>query len=69
MEYFRKPDLTAAEAVSSTAEPNAQIPTLEEVELRYIRRVLELNGGNKLRAAAQLGITRQTLGKRLGEHE
>jgi DNA-binding NtrC family response regulator len=51
------------------AEPNAHIPTLEEVELRYMRRILELNGGNKLRAAAQLGITRQTLAKRLGEKE
>jgi two-component system response regulator AtoC len=47
----------------------ARIPTLEEVELRYMRAVLELTGGNKLRAAERLGITRQTLAKRLGEAE
>ena len=61
---------TAVDPLPTNAgEPNAHIPTLEEVELRYMRRILELNGGNKLRAAAQLGITRQTLAKRLGEKE
>jgi DNA-binding NtrC family response regulator len=51
------------------ASTDAGIPTLEEVELRYMRRVLDLTGGNKLRAATHLGITRQTLAKRLGESE
>ena len=41
--------------------------TLEEIELRYMRAVLELTGGNKVRAAEHLGITRQTLAKRLGD--
>jgi DNA-binding NtrC family response regulator len=50
-------------------EPQAKIPTLEEVERRYMRAVLELMGGNKVRAAERLGITRQTLAKRLGEAE
>jgi two-component system response regulator AtoC len=50
-------------------EARVQIPTLEDVELRYMRAVLELMGGNKLRAAEKLGITRQTLAKRLGESE
>ncbi|MEO6953868.1 MAG: sigma-54 dependent transcriptional regulator [Polyangia bacterium] len=45
------------------------LPTLDELDLRYMRRVLELHGGNKVRAAAVLGITRQTLAKRLGESE
>jgi len=44
----------------------AAIPTLEEVELAHIRRVLELCGGNRTAAAQHLGITRQTLTKRLG---
>jgi len=44
----------------------AAIPTLEEVELAHIRRVLELCGGNRTVAAQHLGITRQTLTKRLG---
>jgi DNA-binding NtrC family response regulator len=51
----------------SLAVPEAGIPTLEEVERRYMRAVLDLTGGNKVRAAERLGITRQTLAKRLGE--
>jgi DNA-binding NtrC family response regulator len=43
------------------------IPTLEQIELRYIRAVYALSGANKVRAAERLGITRQTLSKRLGE--
>lgn len=42
------------------------IPTLAEIELRYIRRVLDLCGGNRTLAAEHLGITRQTLAKRVG---
>ncbi|MCA1663976.1 MAG: hypothetical protein LC659_06880 [Myxococcales bacterium] len=45
------------------------IAPLEEIERRYMRAVLELTGGNKLRAAEHLGITRQTLAKRLGDPE
>jgi DNA-binding NtrC family response regulator len=71
------PNHLPAEIVSSGLDPlpasidlpGAQVPTLEEVELRYMRRVLELTGGNKVRAAALLGITRQTLGKRIGDAE
>jgi len=51
------------------AEAPARLPTLDEVELRYMREVLKLAGGNKVRAAEHLGITRQTLAKRLGESE
>ena len=47
----------------------ARVPTLEEIEVRYMRAVLQLTGGNKVRAAEHLGITRQTLAKRLGESE
>ena len=45
----------------------ARVPTLEEIEVRYMRAVLQLTGGNKVRAAEHLGITRQTLAKRLGD--
>jgi DNA-binding NtrC family response regulator len=45
------------------------IAPLEEIERRYMRAVLELTGGNKVRAAEHLGITRQTLAKRLGDPE
>jgi two-component system response regulator AtoC len=51
------------------AEPPARLPTLDEIELRYMREVLKLTGGNKVRAAEHLGITRQTLAKRLGESD
>jgi DNA-binding NtrC family response regulator len=47
----------------------AAIPTLEEVELGHIRRVLELCGGNRTLAAQYLAITRQTLARRLGGGE
>lgn len=43
------------------------IPTLAEVELAHIRRVLEQCGGNRTVAAQALGITRQTLVKKLGD--
>jgi DNA-binding NtrC family response regulator len=52
-----------------TLEPGVRIPTLDEIVLRYMRNVLDLTGGNKVRAAEHLGITRQTLAKRLGESE
>ena len=43
--------------------------TLEEMELRYIRQVYAQCGGNKVRTAERLGITRQTLSRRLDEGE
>jgi DNA-binding NtrC family response regulator len=72
-----QPEHLPAELVTGAIDPvepalretQAKIPTLEEVELRYMRAVLELMGGNKVRAAERLGITRQTLAKRLGEAE
>jgi two-component system, NtrC family, response regulator AtoC len=47
----------------------AAIPTLEEIELAHIRRVLEICQGNRTLAAQHLGITRQTLGKKIGVSE
>lgn len=41
------------------------LPTLRELEDRYIRHVLEHAGGNKRRAAALLGVSRRTLYRRL----
>ena len=52
---------------SALADRAKGIAPLEEVERRYMRAVLELTGGNKVRAAEHLGITRQTLAKRLGD--
>ena len=70
------PELVAAalSAPVSTAGRAAQdgaaaIPTLEEIELAHIRRVLGICQGNRTLAAQHLGITRQTLGKRIGAAE
>jgi DNA-binding NtrC family response regulator len=36
-------------------------PTLDELSIRYLQRVLERTGGNKTRAADILGIDRRTV--------
>ncbi|HVT09264.1 MAG TPA: sigma-54 dependent transcriptional regulator [Polyangia bacterium] len=53
-------------AAAAGSSASAAIPTLEEVELGHIRRVLEICGGNRTLAAQHLGITRQTLAKKVG---
>jgi two-component system response regulator HydG len=45
------------------------LPTLAEVEDRYLRRVLEAVGDNKTLAAKVLGIDRKTLYRKLGRGE
>jgi transcriptional regulator with PAS, ATPase and Fis domain len=47
-------------------EAGGAIPTLEQIELAHIRRVLEICRGNRTLAAQHLGITRQTLAKKVG---
>jgi len=42
-----------------------EMPTLEEVERRYVLRVLRAVGGNKTQAAHILGLDRRTLYRRL----
>lgn len=44
-------------------------PRLEDVEKRYIQKVLEATGGNKRRTADILGIARKTLYRRLEEDD
>jgi DNA-binding NtrC family response regulator len=61
--------LAAPAVASSTSAAGSAIPTLEEVELAHIRRVLEICGGNRTLAAQHLGITRQTLAKKVGSAE
>ena len=51
----------------------AAVLTIDELERRYIQRVLALVGGNKSRAASLLGLDRRTLYRRIerygGDHE
>jgi Nif-specific regulatory protein len=52
-------------AATTQAVDETKVPTLAEVELLHIRRVLELCHGNRTLAAQHLGITRQTLAKKV----
>jgi DNA-binding NtrC family response regulator len=54
--------------VVSVEDPD-ELLTLDELERRYIRRVLELVGGNKSQAARVLGLDRRTLYRRLEKYE
>nr|WP_276322371.1 sigma-54 dependent transcriptional regulator [Halomonas neptunia] len=51
------------------APPPIRWPSLEEVEKRYINKVLEATGGNKRRTAEVLGIARRTLYRRLEDND
>lgn len=46
-----------------------ELVSLEEVEKRYILKVLQAAGGNKSLAAQTLGVSRRTLYRKLGEYE
>ena len=61
------PEVGKAVAVAPAPGLSDQEPTLPlvEVERRYIVRVLESTGGNKLKAAQILGIDRSTLHRKL----
>jgi transcriptional regulator of acetoin/glycerol metabolism len=47
--------------VRSVPSPSARVLTLDAVIREHIRLVLDLNHGNKLKSARQLGISRSTL--------
>ena len=51
--------------VLSSAEGEDDVVSLEEVERRYIARVMEIVGGNKVQATKLLGIDRSTLYRKL----
>jgi DNA-binding NtrC family response regulator len=50
-----------ASAVQAVQQPFADLPTLDDLESRYLQHVLEATQGNRSRAAEILGIDRRTL--------
>jgi two-component system response regulator HydG len=61
-------DYRVGHIISASADP-ADLVTMEEIERRYIRRVLELVGGNKSHAARVLGFDRKTLYRRMERYQ
>jgi len=49
--------------------PNGQLPSLREVEMTHIKRVLRAVAGNKTQAAKVLGLDRRTLYRKLERYE
>jgi len=52
---------TVRQAASAVGEEEDGLVTLEELEKRYLQKVLRETGGNKMKAARILGIDRRTL--------
>ena len=51
-----------------TGDETDELPTLEDLERRYIAKVLRATAGNKSQAAKTLGLDRRTLYRRLDKH-
>jgi two-component system response regulator HydG len=58
-----------AERLVFAADDVSEVLTLDELERRYIQRVLTLLGGNKSRAADVLGLDRRTLYRRIDRYD
>jgi DNA-binding NtrC family response regulator len=57
-------DLEPSRVDLAGSDPST-LPTMEEIEHRYILRVLEATGGNKTQVAQILGFDRRTLYRKL----
>jgi DNA-binding NtrC family response regulator len=62
------PSMQERKSQDRLATAVAQGFTLDQLEREYIERVLEMEGGNKTRAAQRLGLDRKTLYRKLEEY-
>jgi DNA-binding NtrC family response regulator len=58
-----------AERFVVAADDPTEVVTLEELERRYLLRVLSLVGGNKSQAAQMLGVDRRTMYRKLARYQ
>jgi DNA-binding NtrC family response regulator len=61
IEAFDLPETLTAAPAALVEQPFADLPTLEELERRYLLHVLDAARGNRTRAAEILGVDRRTL--------
>jgi len=61
IEAFDLPDSVRADRPAPIEQPFSDLPTLDDLERRYLLHVLEAANGNRTRAAEILGIDRRTL--------
>ena len=55
------PEVVTAPGHHDTDQPFSDLPTLDDLERRYLRHVLDAVSGNRTRAAEVLGVDRRTL--------
>lgn len=63
------PQTTESAGIDAALLAGPVLPTLDQLQKRYVRKILDEVGGNKRRAAALLGIGRRTLYRWLDEAE
>jgi DNA-binding NtrC family response regulator len=61
IEAFDLPDTVLAVPPSPQEQPFSDLPTLDDLERRYLMHVLDAANGNRTRAAEILGVDRRTL--------
>jgi DNA-binding NtrC family response regulator len=65
------PPKVCADSRADNRSPSfyAELPSLDEMEKRYLTHVLKATGGNKVKTAAILGINRRTLYRKIEEYK
>ena len=72
---FIAPENLPPKLVGKSGEDNrlvdfySDLPTLEEMEKRYLAHVMMVTGGNKVRTSSILGMSRKTLYRKLDEYK